>query len=177
MIYDSITHTKVHLARFKWHLFYTLIRNEYLKFLRKHALLAATNGRGIISSTTAAAVVLTSNSVEEKQVNSEQHSSIVLYDRPIMRQAPIPPKRSGYRYNFDYEQSSDLRFVYQQLKTLTTNVAQLKNTTHRKRKDSNDECLEEVYLPPKGPVIKTPSQVTCTYASSKFHNMPTIQRR
>jgi hypothetical protein len=175
LIYDSIMQTKVHLARFKWHLFYTLIRNEYLKFLRKHALLAATNGRGLISSTTAAAVVLTTNSLDEKQINSEQHSSILLYDRPIMRQPPIPPKRSGYRYNFDYEQTSDLRFIYQQLKCLTNNVAQLKNNNHRQQEEEQEQ-EEEIYLPPKKQL-----QVTCTfpedYSTSKFHNMPTIQRR
>jgi hypothetical protein len=172
-------HTKVHLARFKWHLFYTLIRNEYLKFLRKHALLAATNGRGLISSTTAAAVVLTTNSLDEKQINSEQHSSILLYDRPIMKQPPIPPKRSGYRYNFDYEQTSDLRFIYQQLKCLTNNVAQLKNNNNTRREEEEEE--EEIYLPPNQSVTKKQLQVTCTfpedYSTSTFHNMPTIQRR
>jgi hypothetical protein len=169
LIYDSIMHTKVHLARFKWHLFYTLIRNEYLKFLRKHALLAATNSRGVISSTTAAAVVLTN----ENLINSEQHSSILLYDRPIMKQPPIPLKRSGYRYNFDYEQTSDLRFIYQQLKCLTNNVAQLKNTTNHQKEE------EEIYLPPNRLVTKKQLQVTCTFPEdySKFHNMPTIQRR
>lgn len=186
LIYDSITHTKVHLARFKWHLFYTLIRNEYLKFLRKHALLAATNSRGLISSTTAAAVVLTADPSEDKQFNSEQqHSSILLYDRPIMKQAPIPPKRSGYRYNFDYEQTSDLRFIYQQLKTLTTNVAQLRNVNNNTKRSikgtDDDENHEEIYLPPNGSITKKSSQVTCTfsedYSTSKFHNMTTIQRR
>jgi len=172
-------HTKVHLARFKWHLFYTLIRNEYLKFLRKHALLAAANSRGIISSTTAAAVVLTSNPSDEKSINSEQHSSILLYDRPIMRQPPIPPKRSGYRYNFDYEQTSDLRFIYQQLKSLTNNVAQLRNNNHSRQGEEQEE--EEIYLPPNRSVTKKQLQVTCTfpedYSTSQFHNMPTIQRR
>jgi hypothetical protein len=166
-------HTKVRLARFKWHLFYTLIRNEYLKFLRKHALLSATNGRGVISSTTAAAVVLTSDSIDEKQINSEQqHSSILLYDHPIMKQPPVPPKRSGYRYNFDYDQTSDLRFIYQQLKCLTTNVAQL-----RRREDEE----EQIYLSPNRSIPNKQSQVTCTftdeYSHSKVHNMPTIQRR
>ena len=168
-------HTKVHLARFKWHLFYTLIRNEYLKFLRKHALLVARNGTGIISSTTAAAVVLTANSVDENQINTEQHSSILLYDRPIMKLPPIPAKRSNYRYNFDYEQTSDLRFIYQQLKCLTNNVAQLKNTNRQ------EEHVEEIYLSPNRSIAKKQSQVTCTvpdeYSTSKFHNMPTIQRR
>jgi len=165
-------HTKVHLARFKWHLFYTLIRNEYLKFLRKHTLLVARNGTGLISSSTAAAVVLTTNSLDEKQMNNEQHSSILLYDRPIMKPPPIPAKRSGYRYNFDYEQTSDLRFIYQQLKHLTNNVAQLKNT-HRED--------EEIYLSPNRTITKKQSQVTCTfpdeYSTEKFHNMPTMQRR
>jgi hypothetical protein len=160
-------HTKV---RFKWHLFYTLIRNEYLKFLRKHALLAAANSRGIVSSTTAAAVVLTSNPSDEKPIHSEQHSSILLYDRPIMRQPPVPPKRSGYRYNFDYEQTSDLRFIYQQLKSLTNNVAQLKNNNHNSKEVDEEE--EEIYLPPNRSITKKQSQVT-----SQFHNMPTIQRR
>jgi hypothetical protein len=168
-------HTKVHLARFKWHLFYTLIRNEYLKFLRKHALLAATNSRGVISSTTAAAVVLTN----ENLINSEQHSSILLYDRPIMKHPPIPSKRSGYRYNFDYEQTSDLRFIYQQLKSLTNNVAQLKKTNNNHHHQQEEE--EEIYLPPNRSVTKKQLQVTCTfpedYSTSKFHNMPTIQRR
>jgi hypothetical protein len=177
LIYDSIMHTKVHLARFKWHLFYTLIHNEYLKFLRKHALLAARNSEGLISSTTAAAVVLTTNSLDEKQINSEQHSSILLYDRPIMKQPPIPPKRSGYRYNFDYEQTSDLRFIYQQLKCLTNNVAQLKNNQN----SSQPEEDEDIYLPPNRTTSKKQLQVTCTYpddySTSKFHNMPTIQRR
>ncbi|CAF1609857.1 unnamed protein product [Adineta ricciae] len=167
LVYDSITHTRVHLARFKWQLCYTLVRNEYLKFLRKHALLVATNGAGLISSTTAAAVVLTGNSSDEKQRNNEQHSSILLYDRPIMKQPPIPAKRSGYRYNFDYEQTSDLRFIYQQLKCLTNNVAQLKNPNRR------DNDVDEIYLSAdQSETKKQPSQVTCT-----FHNMPTIQRR
>ncbi|CAF1604922.1 unnamed protein product [Rotaria sp. Silwood1] len=186
LIYDSIMNTKVHLARFKWHLFYTLIRNEYLKFLRKHALLIATNSKGIISSTTAAAVVLTTNSLNEKSFNNEQHSSILLYDRPIMRQPPIPPKRSGYRYNFDYEQTSDLRFIYQQLKSLTHNVSQLKNNNNNQQEEEQDIEIEEqhheqIYLPPNQIITKKQSQVTCTfsdeYTSSKFHNMPTIQRR
>lgn len=149
-------HTKVHLARFKWHLFYTLIRNEYLKFLRKHALLAAANR-------------FTGKAVDEKLVIREQHSSILLYDRPIMRPAPLPAKRSGYRYNFDYEQTSDLRFIYQQLKSLTSNVAQLK---HR-----GEEEEEEIYLPPNRAVSKKQLQVTCTYPDDEFHNMPTMQRR
>lgn len=178
LIYDRIMQTKVNSTRFKWHLCYTLIRNEYLKFLRKHALLAATNGRGVISSTTAAAVVLTANSSDENQINSEQHSSILLYDCPIMRQPPIPAKRSGYRYNFDYEQTSDLRFIYQQLKCLKNNVAQLKNNTNHHRGEEGDE---EIYLPPNRPISKKQSQVTCTfpedYSTSKFHNMPTMQRR
>jgi hypothetical protein len=167
-------HTRVHLARFKWHLFYTLIRNEYLRFLRKHALLAATNGTGLISSTTAAAVVvLTTNSLDEKQLDSEQHSSILLYDRPIMKQPPITAKRTGYRYNFDYEQTSDLRFIYQQLKCLTTNVSQLKN--------NNRQEDEQIYLSPNRSLTEKQPQVTCTYpdeySTRKFHNMPTIQRR
>ena len=134
LIYDSIPHTKVHSVRFRWHLLYTLVRNEYLKFLRKHALLAASNDTGLLSSTTAAALVLTTNVSEEKPLNSDQHSSILLYDRSIMRQPPVAPKRSGYRYNFDYEQTSDLRFIYQQLKCLTNNVAQLK-----KQNDDDDD--------------------------------------
>ncbi|CAF4422264.1 unnamed protein product, partial [Rotaria sp. Silwood2] len=183
LIYDSIMHTKVHLARFKWHLFYTLIRNEYLKFLRKHALLVATNSKGLISSTTAAAVVLTTNSINEKSFNNEQHSSILLYDRPIMRQPPIPPKRSGYRYNFDYEQTSDLRFIYQQLKSLTHNVSQLKNNNIQQEGEDVEveEHNEQIYLPPNQSITRKQSQVTCTfpdeYTTSKFHNMPTIQRR
>lgn len=180
LIYDSIVHTK---ARFKWHLCYTLIRNEYLKFLRKHALLAAGNSRGIVSSTTAAAVLFTSNnnkpSYNEKLTHSEAHSSILLYDRPIMRSAPVPAKRSGYRYNFDYEQTSDLRFIYQQLKSLTSNVAQLKNNNdHHHREDPDDE---EIYLPPNHLVTQKPqSHVTCTFpdqTSQQFHNIPTMQRR
>ena len=171
-VYDSIMHTKVHQARFKWHLCYTLIRNEYLKFLRKHALLVAANGTGLISSTTAAAVVLTANSADEKQLNSEQHSSILLYDRPIMKQPPIPPKRSGYRYNFDYEQTSDLRFIYQQLRSLTTNVAQMQIAA---RQD------DDVYLSPDRSGAKKQSQVTCTfpeeYSTAQLHSMPTMQRR
>ena len=172
LIYDSIPHTKVHSVRFRWHLLYTLVRNEYLKFLRKHALLAASNDTGLLSCTTAAAVVLTTNVSEEKPVNSEQHSSILLYDRSIMRQPPVAPKRSGYRYNFDYEQTSDLRFIYQQLKCLTNNVAQLK------RHDDD----EQIYLSPDRPIdTKKQSQVTCTFSdehsSSRFHHMPTIQRR
>ncbi|CAF2660499.1 unnamed protein product [Rotaria sp. Silwood2] len=183
LIYDSIMHTKVHLARFKWHLFYTLIRNEYLKFLRKHALLVATNSKGLISSTTAAAVVLTTNSINEKSFNNEQHSSILLYDRPIMRQPPVPPKRSGYRYNFDYEQTSDLRFIYQQLKSLTHNVSQLKNNNIQQEGEDVEveEHNEQIYLPPNQSITRKQSQVTCTfpdeYTTSKFHNMPTIQRR
>ncbi|UJR09713.1 hypothetical protein I4U23_013942 [Adineta vaga] len=176
LVYDTIVHTRVHSVRFKWHLCYTLIHNEYLKFLRKHALLVATNGEGLISSTTAAAVVLTGNSSDEKQRNSDQHSSILLYDHPIMKQPPIPAKRSGYRYNFNYEQTSDLRFVYQQLKSLTTNVSQLKNLNRR------DDEIDEIYLSPDHRFeAKKQSQVTCTFPDehsiSTFHNMPTIQRR
>lgn len=177
LIYDSIMHTKVHLARFKWHLFYTLIHNEYLKFSRKHALLFASNRTGVISSTTAAAVVLTRNSLDEQLTTNDQHSSILLYDCPIMRQPPIPPKRSGYRYNFDYEQTSDLRFIYQQLKSLTTNVSQLKNNNNRR-----EESDEQIYLSSNRSIKNNLKQVTCTfptdeYTTSKFHNMPTIQRR
>lgn len=171
LVYDSITHTKVHAARFKWHLCYTLIRNEYLKFLRKHALLVAANGAGLISSTTAAAVVLTANAPDEKPAGGEAHSSIVLYDRPIMKQPPVPMKRSGYRYNFDYEQTSDLRFIYQQLKCLTSNVGQMRR----------DEDHDEVYLPPNRSAAKKQSQVTCTFpnecSAAELHSMPTIQRR
>lgn len=179
LIYDSITHTKTHLARFKWHLFYTLIRNEYLKFLRKHALLVASNSSGLISSTTAAAVVVTQNLSNEISIQNDQQSSILIYDHPIMRHPPIPPKRSGYRYNFDYEQTSDLRFIYQQLKSLTSNVSQLKNTNVRQQ---NEDHHEQIYLSPNQTIRKKSSQVTCTfndddYSSSKFHNMPTIQRR
>ncbi|CAF2035268.1 unnamed protein product [Rotaria magnacalcarata] len=185
LIYDSITQTKVHAARFKWHLFYTLIRNEYLKFLRKHALLVVANSTGMVSSTTAVAVVLTRTPSNEKSIHNEQNSSILLYDRPIMRQPPIPAKRSGYRYNFDYEQTSDLRFIYQQLKSLTTNVSQLKNNNHNLQQDElskqEHHHHEQTYLPPNQCIIKKQSQVTCTfpddYASSKFHHMPTIQRR
>ncbi|CAF3629777.1 unnamed protein product [Adineta steineri] len=180
LIYDSIMHTKARLARFKWHLFYTLIRNEYLKFLRKHALSSTKNGTNFMSSTTTAAVVLTTNTIDEKQINNEQqqqHSSILLYDCPIMKQPPIPPKRSGYRYNFDYEQTSDLRLIYQQLKCLTNNVAQLKNNNNRQGEEN-----EDIYLSPNRPSTKKQSQVTCTFpdeysSNSKFHNMPTIQRR
>lgn len=177
LIYDSIVHPKGHSIRFKWHLLYTLMRNEYLKFLRKHALLAASTDTGVVSSTTAAAVVLTTNVTDHKQFNSEpSHSSILLYDRPIMRQAPQPAKRSGYRYNFDYEQTSDLRFIYQQLKCLTNNVAQLKN--HPRAADDDTQLeQQQIYLSPNR------SSVTCTFAedhddsTSKFHQMPTIQRR
>ena len=158
------------------------MRNEYLKFLRKHALLVASTDTGLLSSTTAAAVVLTTSVADPKQINSEpSHSSILLYDRPIMRQAPQPAKRSGYRYNFDYEQTSDLRFIYQQLKCLTSNVAQLKN--HPRRDDADTQLEEQVYLSPNRSFEKKPSSVTCTFAegnddtSSKFHQMPTIQRR
>ena len=173
LIYDSIMHTKVHVARFKWHLFYTLIRNEYLKFLRKHALLAAANSRGLVSSTTAAAVLVASKSSEEKLTHSEAHSSILLYDRPIMKVAPLPAKRSGYRYNYDYEQTSDLRFIYQQLKSLTNNVAQLKNN-HR-----DEDVEEEIYLPANRIGTRKQLQVTCTYPddTAPFHHIPTIQRR
>ncbi|CAF4479066.1 unnamed protein product [Rotaria socialis] len=186
IIYDSITQTKVHSTRFKWHLFYTLIRNEYLKFLRKHALLVVANSTGIISSTTAVAVVLGRIPSNEKSIHNEQNSSILLYDRPIMRQPPIPAKRSGYRYNFDYEQTSDLRFIYQQLKSLTTNVSQLKNNNHNLQQDElskqeHHHHHEQIYLPPNQSIIKKQSQVTCTfpdeYSSSKFHHTPTIQRR
>ena len=155
-----------------------------MKFLRKHALLVATNTAGLISSTTAAAVVLTSNSSDENSLNNEQHSSILLYDRPIMRQPPIPPKRSGYRYNFDYEQTSDLRFIYQQLKYLTNNVSQLKNT-HSQRDEIDDEREEkhheQIYLSPNRSITQKQSQVTCQfldeYSTSKFHHISTIQRR
>jgi hypothetical protein len=87
-----------------------------------------------------------------------------------MRPPPVPPKRSGYRYNFDYEQTSDLRFIYQQLKGLTNNVAQLRN----KKGGEEDEVEEEheIYLPPNRSTTRKQSQVT-----SQFHNMPTIQRR
>jgi hypothetical protein len=95
-----------------------------------------------------------------------------------MRQPPIPAKRSGYRYNFDYEQTSDLRFIYQQLKCLTNNVAQLKNNQNSSQPEENDE---DIYLPPNRTTSKKQLQVTCTYpddnSTSKFHNMPTIQRR
>ena len=141
-----------------------------MKFLRKHALLAAANSRGIISSTTAAAVVLTSNPPDEKVINSEQHSSILLYDRPIMRPPPVPAKRSGYRYNFDYEQTSDLRFIYQQLRSLKNNVAQLRNKKEEEEEEGEEE--QEIYLPPNRSITKKQSQV-----KSHFHNMPTIQRR
>lgn len=177
-IYDSIMPTKVHVARFKWHLCYTLIRNEYLKFLRKHALLAAANSRGLVSSTTAAAVLVASKSSEEKLTHSEAHSSILLYDRPIMRVAPLPAKRSGYRYNYDYEQTSDLRFIYQQLKSLTSNVAQLKNNNQHSHRD-DDDVEEEIYLPANRIGTRKQLQVTCTYPDDMppFHHIPTIQRR
>jgi hypothetical protein len=192
LIYDSIVHTKVHSIRFKWHLLYTLVRNEYLKFLRKHTRLTASIDRSLILSKTTAAVVL---STYQHVKNDYSHSSILVYDHPMIRTTVQSTKRSGYRYNFDYEHTHDLRSIYQQLKSLTKNVAQLKNHT---RNDDDRHADEQIYLSADRPRNKHVSQVMCHTKdnnngninmndnhdddddddfSSKCHKMPTMQRR
>ena len=158
LIYDTILQTKVHSARFRWHLAYTLLRNEYLKFVRKHAL-----NRPI--EFPSSSCLLTSKSVvhrsETNNNNETNQSSILLYDRPGITQ---PTKRSGYRYNFDYEQTNDLRLIYQQLKSLTNNVSSLKN-------QSRPEETHPSYLSPSSHFTSP------TIDDRKFSQMPTMQRR
>ena len=83
---------------------------------------------------------------------------------------------------------NDLRFIYQQLKNLTHNVSQLKKNNIQEEDEEEEEIVviseehnKQIYLPPNHLIRKKQSQVTCTfpdeYTTSKFHNMPTIQRR
>ncbi|CAF0932859.1 unnamed protein product [Didymodactylos carnosus] len=143
LIYENILQTKSKMYIFKWHLFYTLIRNNYLRYLRKNSLnnSTMTSDNSLIISTT----------------TNDVHEAIVTYDHP----PPLPPssvKKSNYRYNFDYE-TNDIRIIYQHLKCLTSNVSQLKqkqNTTEQSKQEKPEppqrrrhNAQESQYLSPR----------------------------
>lgn len=133
LIYETIVQSRMNTVRFRWHLAYTLVRNDYLKFVRKNA-----------------------------QKNLNQLSSFIVNSEPITN-STLVYERSPYRYRFDGEQNSDLRLIYQQLKSLTNNISQMRSQTKN----------EQIYLSPRSPLIDDRFRLS----STRFSQMATIHRR